>query len=268
MQAIACCERGEFKQAVVRCDAALRAEPSHFGALFQRGITYMKMGMYDRAGKDFAEALPSSAKMRGPTLYNRGLCHIHQGNVGAAVDDFAAASATDSTSDDYVYAHALACRMVGRYQDAHRSYQRLRTVIDKYAHDSEYAKEIKLMQRDKESRFVSQLPPLERALETPPDRRTPDQLELLSQEARASIKFFRKFPLEVLKRMWRCVCRRDRAYHRVDLTVAPPIAASSSTASTPRITACLRPARKVGSSTSYSAARSACASAQSPAPTS
>lgn len=48
-------------------------------------------------------------------------------------------------------------------------------------------------------------PPFEAALRTQAARRAPEQVQLLVEQSPGTLRFFQRFPPDVLERMWTCV---------------------------------------------------------------
>jgi len=120
----ACIEAGDWDQAIVNYNEALRANPSYFDGYINRGLAWQRKGRADHAIDDYGEAIRlqpdvasayynralawrdrrelgraiadfSGAIRRNPAyhqaFYHRAICHAHNGDPARARDDFAQA---------------------------------------------------------------------------------------------------------------------------------------------------------------------------------
>ena len=82
--------KGEFERAIKDYDEAIRMNPKYTAAYDNRGLAYKHKGDSERAIKDFDEAIELDPK--SPlTLFHRGQARFSSGQYGPALRDFASA---------------------------------------------------------------------------------------------------------------------------------------------------------------------------------
>jgi tetratricopeptide (TPR) repeat protein len=76
---------GRLPEALSDCNEALRREPGSDSALGDRGLTYLKLGQFDKAIADYSAVLSQDAE-DGDALYGRGIARLNKGDSGGSGD--------------------------------------------------------------------------------------------------------------------------------------------------------------------------------------
>jgi tetratricopeptide (TPR) repeat protein len=92
---------GQVTEAVVECDAALKAQPDSHGINETCGMVYLKAGDLTKAAAGFDMAQIKAPANDGQPLYGRGLVKVKRGELAAAAIDLDKAAAIDPTIADY-----------------------------------------------------------------------------------------------------------------------------------------------------------------------
>ena len=84
----------DLDKALVDCNRAVKERPQAVVYLDSRGLTYLRLGQYDKALKDYDAVLASLP--RNPwALYGRGLAELHDGKTARGQADIAASKSVD-----------------------------------------------------------------------------------------------------------------------------------------------------------------------------
>ena len=86
---------GDFKNAIVDHDEAIRIDPTYSAGYMHRGNAYARHGDFDRALADHSEAIRLSPN-DADAFYNRGYTYSHKGDHEQAVGDYTAGLALDA----------------------------------------------------------------------------------------------------------------------------------------------------------------------------
>ena len=79
--------QGNYQKAIEEYTEAIRIDPEHHVAFFNRGVAYYELGEYERAIQDYDEAIrlnPQDAR----AYYNRGGAYVALGKTKEAERDF------------------------------------------------------------------------------------------------------------------------------------------------------------------------------------
>jgi tetratricopeptide (TPR) repeat protein len=80
-------EKGDYDQAIVEYDAAIRVNPNVGEAFFNRAVSYSRKKDWGRAVSDYTSAI----KLKQNAFSSRGYAHIQLGRYTLALEDFAEA---------------------------------------------------------------------------------------------------------------------------------------------------------------------------------
>lgn len=110
---------GELKQAHAAFDTALRIEPGHEPALYDKARLLQTQGSLDQAERLYLK-LTSNNRSRVDAIFNRGVVMFRKGNLIAADRWFRQAAKRDPSAPRPVINLALIYRYWGRFEDAQR----------------------------------------------------------------------------------------------------------------------------------------------------
>ncbi len=114
---------GNYPQALVYLDEALRLQPKALYAYANRGLTYTHLQQHERALQDFQKALELQPQyVRG--YYNRGNSHAHLKQYDFAIRDYSEALRLDPNYVEALSNRGLAYALSGRYEAALEDYDR------------------------------------------------------------------------------------------------------------------------------------------------
>jgi tetratricopeptide (TPR) repeat protein len=100
-------KQGDLNTAIYYYTEALKVNPSHFKALFNRAFAYDKLGQFDTAIEDYSRAL-STDPNNAFAYYNRGISYDRKGDYGSAIADFSTAIQLDPTKPDFYHNRGFA----------------------------------------------------------------------------------------------------------------------------------------------------------------
>lgn len=110
---------GDIEKAEVSFETAMRIEPDHEPALFDRARLYQTTGKPDKAERLYLQ-LASRNMSRVDAIFNRGVVMFRKGNLIAADQWFRQAAKRDPYAPRPLINLALIYRYWGRLEDAHR----------------------------------------------------------------------------------------------------------------------------------------------------
>jgi tetratricopeptide (TPR) repeat protein len=84
---VAYTDKGDYERAIRDYNEAIHLNPTSVGTFYSRGYAYKKKGDYDRAIQDFNEALRLDPHFE-LTYYERGNSYINKGEYDRAIQDF------------------------------------------------------------------------------------------------------------------------------------------------------------------------------------
>jgi tetratricopeptide (TPR) repeat protein/DNA-directed RNA polymerase subunit M/transcription elongation factor TFIIS len=110
---------GQYERATQEFTEAIRLDPQHTKAYYNRGIAYGQLGQHEQATQDFAEAIrldPQHTK----AYYNRGIAYGQLGQHEQATQDFAEAIRLDPQYAKAYYNRGIAYGLLGDTAQAER----------------------------------------------------------------------------------------------------------------------------------------------------
>jgi tetratricopeptide (TPR) repeat protein len=123
-------QMAEWDRGIRLCDAALRLDPDNVGALWMRGLAYLKKNDPDQAIADFSNALKRDAKM-APSYRDRGLAYAQKKEFDKAISDFTAYVKIRPTDPDGYHERALAYEAKGMKDKAAADMRKAKELRDK-----------------------------------------------------------------------------------------------------------------------------------------
>ena len=105
-------------------DAALRADPQHVDALYERGLLNFAAGEHTAAIEDFDAALRLSPRAAN-AYYARGLAYSASNDDASAINDFTRALELQSNNPAALIGRASAAHALGRNDEAQADLKRL-----------------------------------------------------------------------------------------------------------------------------------------------
>jgi tetratricopeptide (TPR) repeat protein len=114
-------ELGLYDLAIEDYSFIIQEDSTDFEALYNRGLAYYEMAAYQKAATDFSKVLEANPDYnKAHTLL--GLCHYHFGNFAKAIEFFNKAKETDNLSPSNYYNRALAYQAMREYAKAKNDY--------------------------------------------------------------------------------------------------------------------------------------------------